>query len=113
MKESILELIQYKELNLADYSDVSDLHEALDYDGSLHELIDGNIEIYTHKLWAWAAENYEYVDQAINEGLASLTSGIVSCLQAGHFMQLSEEANEALEEIFNKFKEKQDEVENA
>lgn len=113
MKESILELIQYKEFNLADYSDVYELHDALDYDGSLHELIDGNIEIYTHKLWQWAAENYEYVDQAIEEGLANLSSGIISCLQAGHYMQLSEEANEALEEIFNEFQEKQDEVENA
>lgn len=112
MKDQILEAIEYKSLNLSDYSDVHDLRDALDYDGTLHEIIDGNIEIYTHKLWQWAAENYEYVDQAIEEGLASLESGIISCLQSGHYMQLSEEANEALEEIFNEFK-ANEEVENA
>lgn len=113
MKDSILELIKYKELDLSDYSDVHDLHEALDYGGSLHELIDGNIEIYTHKLWAWASQNYEYVDQAIDEGLANLSSGIVSCLQAGHYVQLTEEANEALEEIFKEFTDSNKEVNNA
>jgi len=100
MKESILELIAYKELDLADYSGVHDLREALDYDGSLHQLIDSNVEIYTHKLWLWAAENYEHVDQAIEEGLADLSKGIVPALMAGHFMQLTEESNEALGEIF-------------
>lgn len=105
MKDSILDLIKYKEFNLADYNDAHDLREALDYDGSLHELIDNSIEIYTHKLWQWAAENYEYVDQAIDDGLADLSSGIVSALQAGQFLQLTEEANGALDEIFNEFQE--------
>ena len=105
MKESILELIKYKELDLSDYVGCHDLYEALEYDGSLHELIDGSVDIYTRNLWQWAADNYEYVDQALDEGLADASNGILSCLSAGQYIQLQEQANEALEEIFTEYQE--------
>lgn len=113
MKESILDLIKYKELNLADYNDVHELREALDYDGSLHQLIDNSIEIYNYQLRQWAVDNYHYIEEAINEGLVD-TSGFDfhKAIQSGQFLQLTEEANEALEAIFNEFQESS-EVDNA
>lgn len=109
MKDSILDLIQYKELNLADYSDVHELHDALDYDGSLHELIDSNIEIYNYQLRQWAVDNWNYVEDAIKEGLVDTSDfDFHKAIQSGQFLQLTEEANEALEEIFNEFQETND-----
>ena len=109
MKDSILDLIKYKDLNLADYSDVHDLRDALDYDGSLHELIDSNIEIYNYQLRQWAVNNWNYVEDAIREGLVDTSDfDFHKAIQSGHFLQLTEEANEALEEIFNEFQENND-----
>ena len=106
MKDSILDLIKYKELNLADYNDVHDLRDALDYDGSLHELIDSSIDIYNYKLRQWAVDNYQYIEDAINEGLVDTSDfDFHKAIQSGQFLQLTEEANEALEEIFNEFQE--------
>lgn len=106
MKDSILDLIRYKELNLADYSDVHELHDALDYDGSLHELIDSNIDIYTYQLRQWAVNNWNYVEDAIKEGLVDTSNfDFHKAIQSGQFLQLTEEANEALEDIFNEFQE--------
>ena len=109
MKDSILELIKYKDLNLADYNDVHDLRDALDYDGSLHELIDSSIDIYNYKLRQWAVDNYQYIEDAINEGLVNTSDfDFHKAIQSGQYLQLTEEANKALEEIFNEFQETND-----
>lgn len=109
MKELILEAIKYKELDLSDYSDAHDLRDALDYDGSLHEIIDGQIEIYNYQLRQWAVDNYHYIEDAINEGLVDTNDfDFHKAIQAGQFVQLTEEANEALEEIMSEFKESQE-----
>ena len=46
MKRQLQDLIEQKNLNLSDYDDLHDLYEALDYDGSVHELVDSMIDIY-------------------------------------------------------------------
>lgn len=102
MKEQVLDLIELKGIILKEYSDSHELREVLDYDGSLHEIVDGNIDIYNSALWKWAADNHEYVDQAIDEGLASPSSGIISCLQAGQYVQYNEEMGSILEDILSK-----------
>lgn len=109
MKDSILDLIKYKDLNLADYSDVHELRDTLDYDGSLHELIDSSIEIYNYQLRQWAVDNWNYVEDAIKEGLVDTSDfDFHKAIQSGQFLQLTEEANEALEDIFNEFQETND-----
>lgn len=102
MKESIMELLESKKLNISDYDDVHELYEALDYDGSLHEIIDGNIDIYNYDLRKWAVDNYDKVEDAINEGLVDTTNfDFHKAIQAGQYIALREEANEIVEEIFN------------
>jgi hypothetical protein len=108
MKQEILDLIEYKELNIADYKDAWELRDALDYDGSIHEIIDANIDIYNYDLRKWAVDNYEYVDQAQDEGLTTGDSEYHSRIQAGQFVYYSELANEAIEEIFNEFEPEDD-----
>ena len=103
MKEQIKDLIEYKELNLADYNEAYDLYEALDYDGSLHELIDGMIDIYNYDLRKWAVDNYENVEDVISEGLCEGESDFHKLIQCGQYVYYRNQANEAVEEIFNEF----------
>ena len=103
MKQQILDLIEYKEINIADYDSAYDLYDELDYDGSVHELVDGNIDIYNRTLREWAVDNYGYVEDAIAEGLCEGETDFHKLIQAGQYIYFRNEANEAIEEIFNEF----------
>ncbi len=103
MKQQIKDLIEYKGLDLSDYSDSHELNEALDYDGSLHELVDGSIDIYYHDIRKWAVDNYNYVEDAIEEGLTEGVTDYHKLIQIGQYVYFRNEANEAIEEIFNEF----------
>lgn len=105
MKEQIKNLIEYKELDIADYSDSHDLYEALDYDGSLHELIDGMIDIYHYDIRKWAVDNWEHVEDAISEGLTEGVTDYHQLIQTGQYVYYREQANEAIEEIYKELTE--------
>lgn len=101
MKEEIPELLKQKEINLDDYSDHQEVIDALDYDGSLHELIDGQIDIYYYDLRKWAVDNWSYVEDAINEGLVDTSDfDYHKAIQSGQYLYWQEQANETIEEIF-------------
>lgn len=108
MEQQILDLIEYKNINIADFDDAYELQEELDYDGSLHELIDGNIDIYNYDLRQWAVDNYEYVEEAIAEGLCEGETDFHKLIQAGQYVYFREQANEAIEKIFNEFEPEND-----
>lgn len=100
MKESILELLESKKLDIIDYDDSHELYEALD----LHEIIDRNIDISNYDLRKWAVDNYDKVEDAINEGLVDTTNfDFHRAIQAGQYLALREEAQDIVEEIFTNF----------
>jgi len=99
MENQVKELIAYKEIDLNDFADHHDLYQKLDYDGSLHEIVDGNIDIYYYDLRKWAVENYNYIDDAIEEGLCE-GSDFHKQIQSGQYVKLNEEMNEVVEKIF-------------
>jgi len=102
MLESILEIMEYKEsdLDITGWTDSSDLYDFLDYDGSLHERIDGAIDIYYYDLRKWAVDNYSYIDDAIEEGITD-GNDFHQLIQSGQYCYYREEANRAIELIFN------------
>lgn len=103
MKDDIKILI---ELNIGKdevYADAHDLYEALDYDGGIHELIDSSIDIYYYSLRQWAVDNYGYIEEALEEGLAQGETDFHKLIQWGQFMQLSEEARECVEELYSEY----------
>ena len=69
MKDDIKDLMEYKLEGDETFRDCHDLYEHLDYDGSVHWLIDGAIEIYYYDLRKWAVDNWAYVEDAMSEGL--------------------------------------------
>lgn len=100
MKEQILELIEQKQLNINDYADYGDLIEDLDYDGSLHMLIDGMVSIYNYELRQWAVDNWTYIEDAMEYGLIDNSEfDYHKAIQAGQYMYYQEEAYTAIEAI--------------
>lgn len=100
MKEKIKDLIEYKKIDLTECNDSHELYEELDYDGSLHELIDNMIDVYNYDLRKWSVDNYQYVEDAIEEGLCEGVTDFHALIQAGQYMYYREQANEAIEELY-------------
>lgn len=101
MKQEVLDLIKQKNVDINDWDDAHELYEALDYDGSLHELIDSSIDIYYYDLRKWSVENYSYIEDAIEEGLCEGVSDFHKLIQVGQYMYYSEQMREVIEEVFN------------
>ena len=102
MLESIFEILEYKanDLDITCWTDSSDLYDFLDYDGQLHERIDGAIDIYYYSLRQWAVENYNYIDDALEEGITD-GNDFHQLIQSGQYCYYREEANNAIELIFD------------
>ena len=101
MKEQIQDYIERNKLDLSEYSDSHDLYSAIDYDGTMHEIIDGQIDIYYYSLRQWAVDNYDYIEQAVDEGLVDTTEfDYHKAIQAGQYCYYSEQAKEIVEQIF-------------
>ena len=101
MKDDLKDLISEKLTGDETFTDHWELYEHLDFDGSVHELIDSSIDIYYHSLREWAVDNWAHVEDAISEGLAEGVTDYHKLIQLGQYVQLSEEAREAVEELYN------------
>jgi len=97
----IQDLIKEKQLNLSDYDDQYELRDALDYDGSLHGLIDSAIDIYYYDLRKWSVENYEHIEEAIEDGLAEGVTDFHKLIQIGQYGYLIKEADYMIGCIFD------------
>tara|TARA_R100000655_G_scaffold158_1_gene794 strand:+ start:907 stop:1257 length:351 start_codon:yes stop_codon:yes gene_type:complete len=97
LKDLIIETISKDEV----YTDWYFLYEDLDYNGSVHSIIDSNIDIYNFDLRQWAVEHWEWVDQAKDEGLCSPDADYHAMIQAGQYVALLEEAQQYIKELFN------------
>lgn len=96
LRDLIIETINKDEV----YTDWYFLYEDLDYNGSVHSIIDSNIDIYYFKLRQWAVDNWEWVDQAREEGLCSPDADYHQMIQAGQYVALLEEAQQYIKELF-------------
>jgi hypothetical protein len=104
---ALLEVIDYKgdDVDIDIIIDAQSIYEELDYDGSLHERIDGLIDIYYHSLREWSVYNYGYIEEAIEEGLCEGVFDFHKLIQMGQYMYYREEMNEAVQELFNEVQE--------
>ena len=101
MKEDIRTLFSEKLIGDETIIDHHELYDHLDWDGSIHEIIDGNIEIYNYPLRQWAVDNWEYVEDAISEGLTEGVTDYHKLIQWGQYVKLSEEARIIVEELYS------------
>jgi len=82
------------------FADSGELYEHLDYNGSVHEIVDSFIDIYYYDLRKWAVDNYDFIDEAIDSGITGEDADFHKLIQCGQYMQLSAEAVDLLEELF-------------
>ena len=72
---------------------------------AITEYADSRVDIYTADLWQWAAENYEYIDEARAEFGPS--KDIIDDLRAGQFLQneqqLYEDINGIIEDLARQY----------
>lgn len=63
------------------------------------EFADGQVDIYTSDLFEWAKTNFDYVEQAVNEGFVDTSHfDILQALKSGQYIQIEEELYENLDD---------------
>ena len=107
----IQDLIKEKKLNLSDYSEQWELTEALDYDGSLHQIIDSSIDIYYYDLRKWAVDNYDEIEEAMEEGLTADITDFHQLIQIGQYHYLTKEADFMIGCIWDDYQSEEEEEE--
>ena len=80
--------------------EVHDIIDSMDYSGELHEIIDSQIDIYYYDLRQWAGDNWEYCEEAIDEGLTD-GSDYHAMIQAGQYVYYQRETYESIEILFD------------
>ena len=94
----------FNELELEDYGaiDYDSLHnEALAY---IHELADGRVEIYYYKIRQWAVDNWQYVDDAMDDGLADGVKDYHKLIQIGQYYKIERELMDNLYNLVEEIK---------
>ena len=70
----------------------------------ISEIADNNIDIYNYNLFEWAKTNYEWVEEAIAQGLCDMSNpDIIKMLQAGQYEQNTSDLYEHLDAIMLNF----------
>lgn len=102
-KDEILEIINY---NFDDNS-LDDLiyylEDCINDNGSIDETIDSNIDIYYYDLRKWSVENYDYIDQGLNE-FGSDETDFHKIIQLGQYVYYSELIYECINDMIDHIK---------
>ena len=88
----------FEELDLESYNDIDydSLHnEAFAF---IHELADARVEIYYYKIRQWAVDgtNWQYVEDAMDEGLTEGVTDYHKLIQIGQYYKIEQELRDNL-----------------
>lgn len=103
MKDDIKNLIETSIATTDIFETEYELYEELDYDGSLQEIIDSEIDLNNYTLRKWAVENYSYIEQAQREGFLEGVQDYHTWIQVGQDLKLREESYEIVKDLFYEF----------
>jgi len=70
----------------------------LDYSGACHEQIDSMIDIYNYDLRKWAVDNWEWCEQAVENGLTDGTD-YHKMIQCGQYEYYNDQFYSALDDL--------------
>ena len=102
MKDELKDLFTSKLAELkqdSDCVDMQDIIDSMDYSGELHEIIDGQIDIYYYDIRKWAVDNWEFCEEAVDEGLTD-GSDYHAMIQAGQYVYYQRQAYEYINELY-------------
>ena len=100
MKTAVHEVMEYVEYDIGEINEAHDLYSVLDYNGSLHDQIDSFIGVYYHNLRKWSVDNYQYIGDALEEGILEGVTDFHQIIQGGQYMYWSGICRNAVEEIY-------------
>lgn len=103
-KSDVVDLMEEKLNGDERLEQAHDLYEFLDYDGSLHEMIDSSIDIYLYSLRVWSVDNWYYIEEATQQGLLEGVTDFHKVIQAGQYVAAQEKMYQVVEEIFEEQK---------
>lgn len=103
-KSDVVDLMEEKLNGDERLEQAHDLYDLLEYDGSLHELIDMSIDIYYFDLRKWSVDNYAYIEDAMEEGLLEGVTDFHKLIQGGQYVAARQEMYQVVEEIFEEQK---------
>lgn len=92
------------------YATTEELEEAIKSDkiqDAISEIADNNIDVYNYDLLQWFPDNYDKVEEAIEEYGFPETDGkpdMIKAIMQGQYKENEEVLNEALEEIKEELK---------
>ena len=101
MKNEILNAITDLGIDISKVENYNELYEEINYNGTIHEIVDGYIDVYYYDLRKWAVDNWEYVEQANEQGIGTNGIDYHKDIQAGQYLKFEQMAVEIIEEIFN------------
>ena len=101
MKADILEALKELDIVVTEYADADGVESMLAHNGRLNEIIESKVDIYYYDRRAWAVENWEWVEEAIDAGHVD-TSNIDyhDAIEAGQYLFWSEKARWSIDIIF-------------
>jgi len=87
------------------YADIAEMiaDEDNGLQDKMHEIADGNVDIYYHDIYKSLPEMVDYIEQARDEGLIEGTETIDKQIQIGQYVYHLEQINEAYQEIKAEF----------
>nr|BAR35129.1 hypothetical protein [uncultured Mediterranean phage uvMED] len=103
MKEDIKEILLNNIDKTDQFDDSHELYENLDYDGSVHEIVDSNIDIYFYDLREWCVNNYDYIDRALRDGFCDGVTDFHKLIQIGQYVQLEQHSRNMVAELFEEY----------
>ena len=101
MKDELKDLIMETIEKDQDFKTPHCLYSALDYCGSVHEIIESYIDIYYYDLRKWAVNNWHFINEALEMGFVSENADYHESIQSGQFLAYEQEAQQHIEELFN------------
>ena len=96
--QDIIELVE--NLDIGEYGDFIN-----DYDSGyicdiMQEIADNEVDIYTSELLEFAKNHYEYIEQAVNEGLVDTSNfDFLGAIRSGEYLYISEDLNSNVSDI--------------
>mgnify|MGYP000864312793 FL=1 len=102
VKRDLIEMLDEKDLGwiVEHFKEAHELHSHFENEFHLYEYVDGMVDIYNYDLRMWAVDQWEWVEDAVEEGLYE-GSDYHKMIMAGQYQYYSHAAMEAVWELFD------------
>ncbi len=104
-KEDIIEIINnnFEDNRMDDL--IEWMEDDIEHNGSISELADSYIDVYYYDLRVWAVDNYEYIEDAMDEFGMPEKFDFHKAIQQGQYVKYQEDIYECISNMIEHIKE--------